>query len=392
MTVKNKIAVVGAGYVGMSMSVLLAQKNSVITLDLDQERVNKINNKKSTIEDVDISAFLNDKDLDLRATLDFNEAIEFADIIVIATPTDYDSEANYFDTRSVDGVINEALKINNNALIVIKSTIPVGHTASLQKKFNNKDIIFSPEFLREGRALKDNLYPSRIIIGSDSKKARGFANLLNESTYKEGCETLHVDSSEAEAIKLFANSYLAMRVSFFNELDSYALKNDLDTLSIIKGVELDQRIGSGYNNPSFGYGGYCFPKDTKQLLSNFDDVPQNIIRAIVESNETRKKYLSEIILNKNPKNIGIFKLAMKEGSDNFRMSAIQDIALYLKNKGMNILIYEPSIEDDFFEDYEVCNDIKKFKETSDIILTNRKSHKLNDVADKVFSRDVFGTD
>lgn len=392
MTVKNKIAVVGAGYVGMSMSVLLAQKNSVITLDLDQERVNKINNKKSTIKDVDISAFLNDKDLDLRATLDFNEAIEFADIIVIATPTDYDSEANYFDTRSVDGVINEALKINNNALIVIKSTIPVGHTASLQKKFNNKDIIFSPEFLREGRALKDNLYPSRIIIGSDSKKARGFANLLNESTYKEGCETLHVDSSEAEAIKLFANSYLAMRVSFFNELDSYALKNDLDTLSIIKGVELDQRIGSGYNNPSFGYGGYCFPKDTKQLLSNFDDVPQNIIRAIVESNETRKKYLSEIILNKNPKNIGIFKLAMKEGSDNFRMSAIQDIALYLKNKGMNILIYEPSIEDDFFEDYEVCNDIKKFKETSDIILTNRKSHKLNDVADKVFSRDVFATD
>ena len=392
MTVKNKIAVVGAGYVGMSMSVLLAQKNSVITLDLDQERVNKINNKKSTIEDVDISAFLNDKDLDLRATLDFNEAIEFADIIVIATPTDYDSEANYFDTRSVDGVINEALKINNNALIVIKSTIPVGHTASLQKKYNNKDIIFSPEFLREGRALKDNLYPSRIIIGSDSKKARGFANLLNESTYKEGCETLHVDSSEAEAIKLFANSYLAMRVSFFNELDSYALKNDLDTLSIIKGVELDQRIGSGYNNPSFGYGGYCFPKDTKQLLSNFDDVPQNIIRAIIESNETRKKYLSEIILNKNPKNIGIFKLAMKEGSDNFRMSAIQDIALYLKNKGMNILIYEPSIEDDFFEDYEVCNDIKKFKETSDIILTNRKSHKLNDVADKVFSRDVFGTD
>ena len=392
MTVKNKIAVVGAGYVGMSMSVLLAQKNSVITLDLDQERVNKINNKKSTIEDVDISAFLNDKDLDLRATLDFNEAIEFADIIVIATPTDYDSEANYFDTRSVDGVINEALKINNNALIVIKSTIPVGHTASLQKKFNNKDIIFSPEFLREGRALKDNLYPSRIIIGSDSKKARRFANLLNESTYKEGCETLHVDSSEAEAIKLFANSYLAMRVSFFNELDSYALKNDLDTLSIIKGVELDQRIGSGYNNPSFGYGGYCFPKDTKQLLSNFDDVPQNIIRAIIESNETRKKYLSEIILNKNPKNIGIFKLAMKEGSDNFRMSAIQDIALYLKNKGMNILIYEPSIEDDFFEDYEVCNDIKKFKETSDIILTNRKSHKLNDVADKVFSRDVFGTD
>lgn len=392
MTVKNKIAVVGAGYVGMSMSVLLAQKNSVITLDLDQERVNKINNKKSTIKDVDISAFLNDKDLDLRATLDFNEAIEFADIIVIATPTDYDSEANYFDTRSVDGVINEALKINNNALIVIKSTIPVGHTASLQKKFSNKDIIFSPEFLREGRALKDNLYPSRIIIGSDSKKARGFANLLNESTYKEGCETLHVDSSEAEAIKLFANSYLAMRVSFFNELDSYALKNDLDTLSIIKGVELDQRIGSGYNNPSFGYGGYCFPKDTKQLLSNFDDVPQNIIRAIVESNETRKKYLSEIILNKNPKNIGIFKLAMKEGSDNFRMSAIQDIALYLKNKGMNILIYEPSIEDDFFEDYEVCNDIKKFKETSDIILTNRKSHKLNDVADKVFSRDVFGTD
>lgn len=392
MTVKNKIAVVGAGYVGMSMSVLLAQKNSVITLDLDQERVNKINNKKSTIEDVDISAFLNDKDLDLRATLDFNEAIEFADIIVIATPTDYDSEANYFDTRSVDGVINEALKINNNALIVIKSTIPVGHTASLQKKFNNKDIIFSPEFLREGRALKDNLYPSRIIIGSDSKKARGFANLLNESTYKEGCETLHVDSSEAEAIKLFANSYLAMRVSFFNELDSYALKNDLDTLSIIKGVQLDQRIGSGYNNPSFGYGGYCFPKDTKQLLSNFDEVPQNIIRAIVESNETRKKYLSEIILNKNPKNIGIFKLAMKEGSDNFRMSAIQDIALYLKNKGMNILIYEPSIEDDFFEDYEVCNDIKKFKETSDIILTNRKSHKLNDVADKVFSRDVFGTD
>ena len=371
MTVKNKIAVVGAGYVGMSMSVLLAQKNSVITLDLDQERVNKINNKKSTIKDVDISAFLNDKDLDLRATLDFNEAIEFADIIVIATPTDYDSEANYFDTRSVDGVINEALKINNNALIVIKSTIPVGHTASLQKKFNNKDIIFSPEFLREGRALKDNLYPSRIIIGSDSKKARGFANLLNESTYKEDCETLHVDSSEAEAIKLFANSYLAMRVSFFNELDSYALKNDLDTLSIIKGVQLDQRIGSGYNNPSFGYGGYCFPKDTKQLLSNFDEVPQNIIRAIVESNETRKKYLSEIILNKNPKNIGIFKLAMKEGSDNFRMSAIQDIALYLKNKGMNILIYEPSIEDDFFEDYEVCNDIKKFKETSDIILTNR---------------------
>jgi UDPglucose 6-dehydrogenase len=392
MTVKNKIAVVGAGYVGMSMSVLLAQKNSVITLDLDQERVNKINNKKSTIEDVDISAFLNDKDLDLRATLDFNEAIEFADIIVIATPTDYDSEANYFDTRSVDGVINEALKINNNALIVIKSTIPVGHTASLQKKFNNKDIIFSPEFLREGQALKDNLYPSRIIIGSDSIKARGFANLLNESTYKEDCETLYVDSSEAEAIKLFANSYLAMRVSFFNEMDSYALKNDLDTLSIIKGVELDQRIGSGYNNPSFGYGGYCFPKDTKQLLSNFDDVPQNIISAIVESNETRKKYLSEIILNKNPKNIGIFKLAMKEGSDNFRMSAIQDIALYLKNKGVNILIYEPSIEDSFFEGYKVCNDIKKFKETSDIILANRKSHKLNDVADKVFSRDVFGTD
>ena len=390
MKVKNKITIVGAGYVGMSMSVLLAQKNSVITLDLDQERVNKINNKQSTIKDVDISSFLNDKDLDLRATIDFHEAIESADIIVIATPTDYDPETNYFDTRSVDGVIDEALKINDKALMVIKSTVPVGHTVSLQKKFNNNDIIFSPEFLREGQALKDNLYPSRIIIGSDSIKAREFANLLNESAYKDDCDILYVDSSEAEAIKLFANSYLAMRVSFFNELDSYALKNDLDTLSIIKGVELDQRIGSGYNNPSFGYGGYCFPKDTKQLLSNFAEVPQNIIRAIVESNETRKKYLSEIILNKNPKNVGIFKLAMKEGSDNFRMSAVQDIALYLKNKGINILIYEPSI--DFFENYDLCNDIKEFKETSDIILTNRKSDKLNDVADKVFTRDIFGID
>ena len=392
MTIKNKITVVGAGYVGMSMSILLAQKNSVIALDLNEERVNKINNKESTIEDSYISSFLKEKDLDLRATLDFEDAIKLADIIIIATPTDYDPETDYFDTSSVDGVIESALRINDKALIVIKSTIPVGHTASLQKKHDNKNIIFSPEFLREGRALKDNLYPSRIIIGSDSKKAKEFALLLNEATLKDDFKTLFVGSSEAEAIKLFANSYLAMRVSFFNELDSYALKNNLDTMNIIKGIELDSRIGSGYNNPSFGYGGYCFPKDTKQLLSNFNEVPQNIIKAIVESNNTRKEFLAEIVLMKNKKNIGIFKLAMKEGSDNFRMSAIQDIALYLKNKGMNILIYEPSIEANFFEGNEVYKDIRKFKETSDIILTNRKSHELNDVIEKVFTRDVFGTD
>ena len=389
---KNKIAVIGAGYVGMSMCILLSQKNSVVALDLNEERVNKINNKESTIEDSYISSFLKEKQLDLKATLDFNEAVAGADFIIIATPTDYDSEADCFDTSSVDGVVEQALKINSNALIVIKSTIPVGHTDSLQKRFDTENIIFSPEFLREGQALKDNLYPSRIIIGSDSEMSIKFAGLLNEATLKDSCETLFVGSREAEAIKLFANSYLAMRVSFFNELDSYALKNDLDTMSIIKGVQLDDRIGSGYNNPSFGYGGYCFPKDTQQLLSNFSEVPQNLIKAIVDSNTTRKEFLSEIILSKNVKNVGIFKLAMKEGSDNFRMSAIQDIALYLKNKGINIIIYEPSIGTNSFEGSEVCNDIERFKDTSDIILANRKSAKLNDVADKVFSRDVFGTD
>ena len=389
---KRKITVVGSGYVGMSLSVLLAQHNDVTILDIDPSRVNKINNKQSTIVDKEIEIFLKEKSLSLKSTLDSNEAFKDAHFIIIATPTNYDSNTNYFDTSSVDGAVEDAFNLNNQALIVIKSTIPVGHTKSLQEKFKSDRIIFSPEFLREGLALKDNLYPSRIIVGSQCQAGEEFAGLLKQAAEKEDVDTLFIRSTEAEAVKLFANTYLAMRVSFFNELDSYSLAHRLDTESIIKGVCLDERIGGGYNNPSFGYGGYCLPKDTKQLLANYEDIPQTLIQAIVLSNTTRKDFISNEILLKNPKTVGFYRLVMKEGSDNFRSSAIQGIMKRIKAKGIEILVYEPSFEGDVFYGSKVVRNLSKFKGLSDIIVTNRISENLRDVGSKVFTRDLFQKD
>ena len=389
MTNKTKITVVGSGYVGMSLAVLLAQHNDVVVLDVDPARVEKVNNKQSTVADAEIKAFLDDKALSLTATLDKQAAYMGANFVVVATPTNYDPDTNRFDTSSVDSVVGDALELNTDAFVVIKSTIPVGHTKSLQEQHSTDRVIFSPEFLREGQALKDNLYPSRIIVGSQLEAGKAFANLLVEGAEKKDIETLFIRSTEAEAVKLFANTFLAMRVSFFNELDSYALAHDLDTKSIINGVCLDERIGEGYNNPSFGYGGYCLPKDTKQLLANYDQVPQTLIQAIVSSNTTRKDFIAEEILKLKPKTVGFYRLVMKEGSDNFRSSAIQGIMKRIKSKGIEVVVYEPELGSSEFFGSKVISDLDDFKKNSDIILANRMAECLNDVDSKCFSRDIF---
>ena len=391
MTNKTKITVVGSGYVGMSLAVLLAQHNDVTVLDVDPSRVDRVNNKQSTVADAEIQAFLAEKQLCLKATLDKQAAYKGANFVVVATPTDYDPDTNRFDTSSVDSVVSDALELNSDALVVIKSTIPVGHTKSLQENHNTDRVIFSPEFLREGQALKDNLYPSRIIVGSQLEAGRAFANLLVEGANKQDIETLFIRSTEAEAVKLFANTYLAMRVSFFNELDSYALAHELDTKSIINGVCLDERIGEGYNNPSFGYGGYCLPKDTKQLLANYDKVPQTLIQAIVSSNTTRKDFIAEEILKLKPKTVGFYRLIMKEGSDNFRSSAIQGVMKRIKEKGIGVVVYEPELDANDFFGSEVISNLNRFKKTSDIIVANRNSDCLKDVSSKCFTRDLFNS-
>ena len=392
MAKKTKITVVGSGYVGMSLSVLLAQNNEVTVLDIDAERVDKVNNKQSTVADAEIELFLSEKALSLTATLDKKVAYQNANFIIVATPTNYDTDANHFDTSIVDAVVADALKLNFDALVVIKSTIPVGHTRSLQESFETDRVIFSPEFLREGHALKDNLYPSRIIVGSQCNAGAEFASLLTQSAEKEDVEILFMRSSEAEAVKLFANTYLAMRVSFFNELDSYALAHDLDTKSIISGTCLDERIGDGYNNPSFGYGGYCLPKDTKQLLANFEQVPQRLIQAIVSSNSTRKDFMADEILKKKPNTVGFYRLAMKEGSDNFRSSAVQGVMKRIKAKGIEVLIYEPALQELDYFGSEIVKDLTQFKVRSEIIVANRQSIELSDSSSKVFTRDFFNKD
>lgn len=386
---KKKITVVGAGYVGMSLAVLLGKHNDVVVLDVDSERIKKINNKQSTIADSEIEAFLAKKKLNLTATNCKKIAYEDASFVIVATPTNYNPDTNSFDTTSVDNVVNDVLKFNSNALIVIKSTIPVGHTKTLKKHHNTNRIIFSPEFLREGHALKDNLYPSRIIIGSSLADAHVFCNILIEASEKKDVETLFISSTEAEAIKLFANTYLAMRVSFFNELDSFALTHSLDTKSIIKGVCLDERIGQGYNNPSFGYGGYCLPKDTKQLLANYDQVPQTLIQAIVSSNTTRKDFIAEKILSLKPQTVGFYRLIMKEGADNFRFSAILGIINRVKAKGIKVYIYEPLLDSLEFSESRVITELNEFKNMCDLIVVNRVSKDLKDVEEKCFSRDIF---
>jgi len=388
---KNKITIVGSGYVGMSLSVLLAQHNDVKVLDIDPIRVEEINNNQSTVNDTEIESFLVEKSLSLTATMDKQIAYQGASFIVVATPTDYDPDTNRFDTSSVDGVVGDAIDLNNEALVVIKSTIPVGHTKLLQEKYLTDRIIFSPEFLREGQALKDNLYPSRIIIGGQLDAGKEFAELLTQGAQKQNIETLFIPSTEAEAVKLFANTFLAMRISFFNELDSYALAHDLETKSIINGICLDERIGDGYNNPSFGYGGYCLPKDTKQLLANYDQVPQTLIQAIVSSNTMRKDFIADEILHKNPKVVGFHRLAMKKGSDNFRSSAIQGIMKRIKAKGIEVVVYEPSFEGTSFFGSPVIQELLDFKSVSDLIVTNRDSNDLSDVASKVYTRDLFGS-
>tara|TARA_B100000674_G_C37889748_1_gene938373 strand:- start:379 stop:1554 length:1176 start_codon:yes stop_codon:yes gene_type:complete len=389
MTNNNKITVVGAGYVGMSIGVLLAQKNDVIIYDISEEKVNKINNQESTIKDSDISDFLL-KELSLKATTDKVKALKSANFIIIATPTDYIEEINKFDTSSVDSIVFEALKINKDALIVIKSTLPIGHTKSLQSKFNASRIIFSPEFLREGRALKDNLYPSRIIIGSKCKEAYDFAELLKSCSLKDDVNVIHMQSTEAEAVKLFANTYLAMRVAFFNELDSFSISNELSSKDIIEGLSSDKRIGDYYNNPSFGYGGYCLPKDTKQLLSQSNNPNDNLMSAIVSSNSSRKAFIFDEIIKLKPNSIGFFRLIMKEGSDNFRSSAVQSILKKIIATNIKIYIYEPSLKKTKFLNQEIISDLNEFKNKSDLIIANRNTYELTDVLDKVFSRDIFG--
>lgn len=387
---REKIVVVGSGYVGMSLSVLLAQHNNVTVLDISAARVDKINNQQSTIADKEIELFLAEKSLSLAATLDKQAAYEDASFIIVAAPTNYDLDTNRFDTSSVDAVVEDALSINQHALVVIKSTIPVGHTKSLQEKFKTNRVIFSPEFLREGQALKDNLYPSRIIVGSQCNAGAEFAGLLKQGAEKESIETLFIRSTEAEAVKLFANTYLAMRVSFFNELDSYSLAHELDTKSIIDGVCLDERIGGGYSNPSFGYGGYCLPKDTKQLLANYEQVPQTLIEAIVSSNTTRKDFIANEIIKMNPKTVGFYRLVMKEGSDNFRSSAIQGVMKRIRAKGIKVVVHEPTFGENEFFGSKVLNDISEFILRSDLIVANRRSDNLRHVQHKVFTRDIFG--
>ena len=387
----KNITIVGTGYVGLSLAVLLARKNNVIAHDISKEKINKINQRISPIKDDLIQSFLTDEDLSLNATSENKNAYQNADYIIVATPTNYDEQKSFFDTSSVEKVIDEIVQINKNAMIVIKSTLPVGFTKTMQKKYGKKNIIFSPEFLREGTALYDNLHPDRIIVGSQTKEAKDFGLMLRDAADKPSkeIELLFMDSSESEAIKLFSNTYLAMRVAFFNELDSYCVSNSFNTKQVIEGVCSDKRIGNHYNNPSFGYGGYCLPKDTKQLLSNFNNVPNNLIKAIVDANTTRKDYVAEMINKKGPKVVGIYRLVMKSGSDNFRSSAIQGIMKRIKAKGIEVLVYEPELKEDKFFNSDVVNDLEVFKMKSEIIIANRISDDLVGSEDKIFTRDIF---